>query len=254
MTFRLWDDPTNTAAVHELWTETKTVSPTNGLFNTQLGDTNALAQGDFDGQALWLGVEVAGDGEMTPRQEILPVPYAMSLRPGATIREADNLELLLIENTGTGPALRLTGSAYGLTAYSNGGTGVEGVSSGPYGVYGASPGAALYGLGDVKQNLAGDGLVKAGIFADCSGSGSTRYRYFNNVGDDEITISGPSAVGRCLITFDFDVSGRYWVANAVDEDPRVVNCVLGTQNNTLRCYRNTIGAVSASGDIMVLVY
>jgi hypothetical protein len=54
---------------------------TNGLFNTQI----PLDASFFDGRALWLGIQVGSDPEMTPRQELRPVPYALSLRPGAVI-------------------------------------------------------------------------------------------------------------------------------------------------------------------------
>jgi hypothetical protein len=67
-----------------LWTETKDVTVQGGLFSTALGDTTALDPGLFDGQALWLGIAVGADAEATPRQQVLPVAYALSLVPGAT--------------------------------------------------------------------------------------------------------------------------------------------------------------------------
>ncbi|MCX6693020.1 MAG: hypothetical protein NT074_00455 [Methanomicrobiales archaeon] len=36
----------------------------------------------FDGRSLLLGITVGSDPEMTPRQQIRPVPYALGLRPG----------------------------------------------------------------------------------------------------------------------------------------------------------------------------
>jgi len=56
------------------------VQVTNGLFSVKL-DVN---QADFNGQGLWLEVMVEGE-TLGPRQEILPVPYALSLKPGAVI-------------------------------------------------------------------------------------------------------------------------------------------------------------------------
>ncbi|MFL7790922.1 MAG: tail fiber domain-containing protein, partial [Anaerolineae bacterium] len=51
-----------------------TVPVENGLFTVFLEIPPAL----FDGQALWLGVQVEGDTqEMTPRQQLLPAPYAL---------------------------------------------------------------------------------------------------------------------------------------------------------------------------------
>jgi hypothetical protein len=56
----------------------------DGLFSVEL-DVN---HDDFNGQRLWLEVEVGGTA--IGCQEILPAPYALSLRPGATVAESDN--------------------------------------------------------------------------------------------------------------------------------------------------------------------
>ncbi len=58
-----------------IWTETQSVAVTNGLFSVMLGTTTSLASVDFD-QTLYLGVNVEGDGEMTPRRQLGAVPAA----------------------------------------------------------------------------------------------------------------------------------------------------------------------------------
>jgi hypothetical protein len=60
-----------------LWQESKSLVVNDGLFSTLLGDVASLNLGDFNGQRLWLGVEVNGNGEMTPRQPFGAVPYAI---------------------------------------------------------------------------------------------------------------------------------------------------------------------------------
>lgn len=60
-----------------LWTETKDIVVSNGLFTTLLGDVTALPTSIFDGQNLWLGVKVGTDAEATPRQRIAATPYAL---------------------------------------------------------------------------------------------------------------------------------------------------------------------------------
>ena len=60
-----------------LWTETKDIAVSSGLFTTLLGDTTALPTSIFDGQNLWLGVKVGTDAEATPRQRIASVAYAL---------------------------------------------------------------------------------------------------------------------------------------------------------------------------------
>ncbi len=60
----------------------QSVYANNGLFNTVI---DTCTNDDIDGKDLYLGIQVAGDAEMTPRQQIYPVPYAYSLVPGALI-------------------------------------------------------------------------------------------------------------------------------------------------------------------------
>jgi len=60
-----------------LWTETKDITVSGGLFTTLLGDVTALPTSIFDGQNLWLGVKVGTDAEATPRQRIAAVAYAL---------------------------------------------------------------------------------------------------------------------------------------------------------------------------------
>jgi hypothetical protein len=57
-----------------LWSDSFPVPVEEGLFHVMLDVDPAL----FDGRALWLGVQVEGDAEeMTPRQPLLPAPYAL---------------------------------------------------------------------------------------------------------------------------------------------------------------------------------
>jgi hypothetical protein len=58
------------------------VSVVGGLFSDSISN---CPSGIFDGQQLWLGIAVYPDPDMTPRQPIYPVPYAMSLKPGAVV-------------------------------------------------------------------------------------------------------------------------------------------------------------------------
>jgi hypothetical protein len=78
------------AAGAPLWTETKNVAVSKGLFSTLLGDTTALDLGDFDGQDLFLGLSVQGDPEATPRQPIAHVAYAIYARQAANAESATN--------------------------------------------------------------------------------------------------------------------------------------------------------------------
>jgi len=76
LTFAIYDVPTEGTA---LWSETQTVAVAEGLFNVLLGASTPISPTDWiDGRDLWLGITVAGDAEMAPRQQLVSVPYAMN--------------------------------------------------------------------------------------------------------------------------------------------------------------------------------
>ena len=125
MRFVVYDAPGGGTA---LWDSGPlSVAVTNGLFNAQL----AIDQLSLDGQALWLSITVDGQ-TLSPRQEILPAPYALSLRPGADIvgQSIGATDAVL---AGYAPA---TGTA--LWADASGGAGIFGDSENNYGVWGSS--------------------------------------------------------------------------------------------------------------------
>jgi hypothetical protein len=79
MTFSLYAEP---SGGDPLWTHEMPVEVHDGYLDAGVDVDPRL----FDGRMLWLGVHVEGDsGEMVPRQELTPAPYALSLRPGALI-------------------------------------------------------------------------------------------------------------------------------------------------------------------------
>lgn len=103
------------------------VSVGDGLFSMKLGVDAA----DFNGQALWLSIMVDGE-TLSPRQEILPAPYALSLRPGTDI-VGDSIAGGDAVLAGYAPA---TGTA--LYADATGGAGLAAASQSSYGVWGSS--------------------------------------------------------------------------------------------------------------------
>ncbi len=58
-----------------LWNETQSVVVDDGFYSVTLGDTTPMPPELF-AQRLWLGVNVNGDGEMTPRPALSAAPYA----------------------------------------------------------------------------------------------------------------------------------------------------------------------------------
>lgn len=74
MVFAIYDAGTAGTA---LWTETQNVALDDGYFSVQLGSVTGFPTTLFDGTARYLGVTVATDSEMTPREQLVSVPYAM---------------------------------------------------------------------------------------------------------------------------------------------------------------------------------
>ncbi|MEE4178395.1 MAG: tail fiber domain-containing protein [Bacteroides sp.] len=60
-----------------LWTETKSVQVTDGLFQVKLGEVTPFSQTHFSGADRWLGIKVGTEAEMSPRTKISSVGYAM---------------------------------------------------------------------------------------------------------------------------------------------------------------------------------
>ena len=107
MVLRLYGEPSGGKV---LWAEAKDVPVQDGLFSTVLGDITPLSQGLFNGSSLWLAIKVGADEEAVPRQQVLPVAYALSLVPGAAVQANSGKAALSIGNSGTGPALQTAGS------------------------------------------------------------------------------------------------------------------------------------------------
>ncbi|MFA5389192.1 MAG: DUF2793 domain-containing protein [Candidatus Omnitrophota bacterium] len=74
ITVRIYDVETGGTA---LWTETHVTTVTKGVFSILLGNTEVLDNLDFN-VPYWYSVEVESDGEMTPRQRLTSVAYAIN--------------------------------------------------------------------------------------------------------------------------------------------------------------------------------
>jgi hypothetical protein len=76
MQFRLYNTDTGGSSQ---WQEPHTAVPVeDGLFHVLLGSTNPIPVSLLaNNSTLWLGITVGADSEMTPREQIASVPYAM---------------------------------------------------------------------------------------------------------------------------------------------------------------------------------
>jgi hypothetical protein len=171
ITFRLYDAEVGGTLLCE---DTHTPTVTKGLFTALMGYCTAS---DIDGRELWLGIQVEGDEEMTPRQRIGPVPYARSLRPGAVISDTTSYVGLnrytsyMGITSRNGIYARASGALYNYGVYGiseeNLGAGVSGSSHSPNGYGGSfhSMGVGLYARGgndSVDLVLGGEDDTAAG--------------------------------------------------------------------------------------------
>lgn len=161
LVFQLWDDA---SAGSQLGADipTNNVPVNDGLFTVELD----VPQDAFNGQGIWLRIQVNGQW-LSPRQELLPVPYALSLRPGATISSPGPTALNAANEAG----------GYGLQGQSQGNIGLLGISgsgsfapAGMHGVHGKGEGVGVYGEGG-HTGVFGNG-INVGVRGESStGSG-----------------------------------------------------------------------------------
>ena len=141
MRFQVYNDP---AVGLPLWDSgVLNVDVDQGLFNVGL----TVDPSDFSGQGLWLRIGVEGEW-LIPRQELLPVPYALSLRPGAIIQgnpTAWEGHVLRVNMEGAYPLGKAiwgsvaTGEA--VRGDATGGFGLRGYTEEGYAVYGSDAGS-----------------------------------------------------------------------------------------------------------------
>jgi len=105
-----------------VWTETQTVTFTNGYFSAQLGAVTPFVAGTtFNGTVRFLGVTVGADAEMTPRSQIASVPYALSAGPDSrfgtntSMAKSNNPSLQTARLCTIGEVLLFAGNVAGAT-------------------------------------------------------------------------------------------------------------------------------------------
>ena len=153
--FRIWDNPSSTAAANLIYSEAQTVTVSEGEFSVLVGQgvenptqtfsysetTKKLADFStaFNGSARYLGVTVAAgatiattDNEITPRQQIVSTAFAMRAKFAESIGSSSDLTLTPLSGTASNYGLgwygtgRLFGTAAvdGPVLYGNSGGGL----------------------------------------------------------------------------------------------------------------------------------
>lgn len=161
MQFSLWDADSEGTQIGatEVITDVEVV---DGLFNVELNRTGAFGATAFRGDARWLEVGVrCAEGTtdftaLTPRQPLTAVPYAHSLRPGASIYAATGTALTVESVSSSASSLIVDGhstnSAFPTLRVNNDG-------AGGYGFYvGKTNGAGVAVFG-ANNGTTGSGTV-----------------------------------------------------------------------------------------------
>lgn len=92
--FTLWNDPTAALPANEVWNSgVVSVTTTNGLFSVNLGQSpmTALDAALFTDTALWLGITVGADPEISPRTRLTAAPYSMATADRYVNEEGDTI-------------------------------------------------------------------------------------------------------------------------------------------------------------------
>jgi hypothetical protein len=241
MTFGLYSDSSCTTLVRSLGSQSVAVA--EGLFSQYLDVTHA----DFNGQALWLKVSV--ESAALDCLDILPAPYALSLRPGADVfGSVPDQSVVFAHNTASsgdsyglrgrsdspdgrgvyGYAGASSGTAAGVygRSFASGGRGVRGDAISPsgtnYGVYGSSistDGRGVYGLASSSSGItygvygrtssASD--TAAGVYGYAGAASGTTYGVYGKSDSD----TGVGVVGHADTMGVLGVSDSIGVAGAV---------------------------------------
>ena len=157
-----------------MWTETQSVTTSNGIFQVSLGSVNqTLGAVNFNSDSMYLGIKVGADAEMTPRIRFSGVPYAFNadkLNGVTATQSATGFSLAggtssvsTIAFTTTAGVLTLQpGVTEGLTIQSNGANGLTFDTGGAAAVQIGTTNATGITLGTVTTLAANKALIITG--------------------------------------------------------------------------------------------
>jgi hypothetical protein len=172
---------------------TYTVAVANGLFQVNL----LVDPADFNGQALWLETEVGGVS--VGCQAIQAVPYALSLRPGATVGPAPygTAGVTALSAGGTVTDIHSGGTFYSAGGEFAGANGVIGAASSDhsdgYGVIGFAQGTSGRG---VYGWASADSGATYGVYGESDSADGYGGTFRNTAGGVDIRLSGSGSVAQ----------------------------------------------------------
>lgn len=213
------------------------VAVTNGLFSVQIDFGSA-----FTGDDRWLEIQVKCSGDaaftlMGARQHLTAAPYALGLRPGASMTTSLGSDAFSVTNIGSGDAISgyNFGAGRGVFGSSTSSAGVYGVS-GTVGVLGSAPTGVrgvsglpsgitpsydrgMWGDSTSGYGVAGTSDTNSGVFGDSSSGTGVQAHSTNGIGlvarsENGVGLEARSTYGNPLEVYGFDgANRRFYVDN-----------------------------------------
>jgi len=222
------------------------VAVSNGLFSVQVDFGSA-----FTGDDRWLGIQAKCSGDaaytlMGARQHLTAAPYALGLRPGASMTTSLGSDAFSVTNVGSGDAINgyNLGSGRGIFGSSSSSAGVYGVSSTGVGVLGAAP-TGVRGVSGLPSGITP--LYDRGVGGDstsgygAAGTSDTNSGVIGN-SNSGLGVEAHSTNGKGL--WARSENGVGLEARSIFGNPLEV---FGFDGNNRRFYVNNLGNVFADG-------
>lgn len=215
-----------------VWTETQSsVGITDGIFRVALGSITSLPGSvDFNGASLFLGINVNGNGEMTPRVQFTASPYAFNsdklggvsstgfvqLGPAAVQADASTNSSIFVNKTAAGNLIQLQSSAVDIFVLSaTGDITLNQASSLTLGVGQRLTNAAGSSLTiNAGQGGAGAGANAGGALAVQGGAGGGTNGPGGNITIAAGAGSGSGVVGAVIVRNPSDSTVGFQIQNA----------------------------------------
>jgi hypothetical protein len=189
-----------------LWDEKRDVTVSKGLFSVLLGEVTPLDPAIFNGQALWLSVNVESDNEATPRIPIAYVPYSLYAANSAKLGGSLPSAFATSGHSHDATYVNVTGDTMSgaLSVGPTAGNTIYGLSSdagaGYAGVVGTSTGGGTGVRGSSNNNYGGVfySSTKPGLLADTKAAGVADLVLGGSDGDGQLTVEPASGANLTL--------------------------------------------------------
>jgi hypothetical protein len=199
MTFKLFNA---VAAGTLVWSETKNVAVSSGMFNTALGDTTPFTEAVRANMTQNLWLEVTVGSTVLPRQRLMGAPFAFTLAPGAVIEAQTPQYALNVHNDTTdGSGLYVRGK-YGIATYGTTGYGISAYSESAPAVIAENNGTGLGGAALKAESNNGAGIAiwalagstDSALVSINEGTGPLIKAFGGDGGDEEFIVTNDGTV------------------------------------------------------------